>query len=118
MSEGNALTTLPTLGAYLADQFLGTADETEELEPLVPSGDTPPAELGSRFVEYGDRGPRDVILSGPVRGGAGPGRYHPSRRAAWEYAVAKYGVNRVRRLEQDCFKRWALIVKNLRQETP
>lgn len=90
-------------------------EDAEALEPLVPTNDTAPSEFLDRFVEYGDRGPRDVILSGPVRGGGGPGRYQPNRRVAWEAAVAKYGANRVRPLGRDVHKRWALIVKNLKE---
>ena len=68
--------------------------------PLVPGVDTTVAEFTDRFVVYdGVRGPDDAVISGPISAGQGPGRFFRNKREAFEWAVAKYGVHRVRRMQ-------------------
>lgn len=81
--------------------------------PLLPSVDTDDKEFGTHWVDYTDRGSRDVVLSGPVIGGWGPGRWFANRRNAWFWAVRKYGEERVKPMRQS-LSRWSLLVKNLR----
>jgi hypothetical protein len=79
--------------------------------PTLDSG--PDLERNERFVDYNTRGPRDVVLSGPVLGGWGPGRYHRSRRVAYAYLEGKFGEGRVVRTPQSK-GRWSFLVKNLK----
>jgi hypothetical protein len=96
-------------------------DETDTLEsyddyemyPLLPGCDTPADEFGARWVDYTDRGPADVVLSRPVTGGWGPGRWHKNRRVAYWCCAAKYGVDRVKTTRQSD-GRWSFLIKNLR----
>lgn len=81
--------------------------------PTLDSG--PDLDSGARFVDYTDRGPRDVVLSGPVLGGWGPGRYHRSRRVAYTYLVDLHGESRVKVMSQSK-GRWSFLVKNLKSE--
>jgi len=81
---------------------------------LSPSCDTVPREFRDRFVDYNLRGPRDVVLSGPVQGGTGPGRYHQNRRRAYYSLVDKYGADRVRWTEKQSYKRWSFLVRGLK----
>lgn len=89
------------LEATAEEFFIPTVDSGRELE------------TGERFVDYTDRGPRDVVLSGPVLGGWGPGRYHRSRRVAYGYLVSKHGEDGVRPMPQSK-GRWSFLVKNLK----
>ncbi len=96
------------------DQDLEIADlDDPEAYPLIPGCDTPADEFGARWVEYYDRGPRDVVVSGPVTGGWGPGRWHKNRRVAYWRLVGKYGADRVK-LTKQSQGRWSFLIKNLR----
>lgn len=97
-------------------------DENDEPERLEPGILTTEAQLreaakpnGGLYVEYDVRGPRDVVLSGPVIGGWGPGRFHRNRRIAYFVLAEKYGEGRVRRLDGVTRGRWAYLIKNLRE---
>lgn len=70
-------------------------------------------EANNGAISYSTRSPRDVILSGPVVGGWGPGRYHRSRRVAFAALKEKYGEARVVPTRQ-VKGRWSFLVKNLR----
>jgi len=93
-------------------------DEIElDVEPTI---DTDPkelaeADLASRFYTKMLRGAGDVVLSGPVIGGWGPGRYFRSKRLAKRYLSMKYGVDRVQRLPGRQKGRWAYLIKNLKE---
>lgn len=89
-------------------------DDTNEY-PLIPWCDTTDDEFGNRWVDYVDRGPRDVVVSGPVTGGWGPGRWSKNRRVAYWRLVGKYGANRVKPTKQSQ-GRWSFLIKNLRAE--
>lgn len=68
-------------------------------------------------IQYSDRGPRDVVLSGPlgkkVDGSKSPGRWFATGYDAFCWAEAKYGANRVTLILEEG-ARWAILVKNLR----
>jgi hypothetical protein len=91
----------------------GYIAEEPDWIPLQPGADTKGEDLAARKVEYSCRGPRDVVLSGPVLAGWGPGRYFNSRRAAYTWARAKYGPDRVQRVRYTR-GRWAFLIKNLK----
>lgn len=95
------------------DDFDGVEDTGEY--PIIPTIDTPGQVLenGERFVEYSDRGPRDVVLSGPLTGGWGPGRWFQNRSQAYSWAVNKYTLARVKGVRERA-GRWAFLIKNLR----
>ena len=82
--------------------------------PLIPWCDSTDDEFGSRWVDYTDRGPRDVVLSGPVINGWGPGRWHKNRRIAYWRLVGQFGAHNVKQTRQSQ-GRWSFLVKNLRQ---
>lgn len=94
-------------------------DEDTDLEPeyndFIPTLDldTNSLETGQQQVSYTDRGPNDAVLSGPVVGGWGPGRFHRSRRAAYAFLVEKYGESRIRITPQST-GRWSFLIKNLK----
>lgn len=75
---------------------------------------------GAREVEYDIRGPKDIVLSGPLIGSKGRGRMFASRAAALEWAKGKYGEDKVYELPalsqrpEEELRIWAVIVKNLR----
>lgn len=85
-----------------------------EVYPLIPWCDTSDDEFGYRWVDYVDRGPSDVVLSGPVTGGWGPGRWHSNRRVAYWRLVGKFGADRVKQTRQS-EGRWSFLIKNLKQ---
>lgn len=95
-------------------------DEAVDLEDVpvgfIPTLDSSSAELenGTRFVEYVTRGPNDVVLSGPIVGGWGPGRYYRNRRLALTALTEKYGEGRVIATRQSR-GRWSFLIKNLKQ---
>lgn len=103
--------------------------DLDEIEPegpaeLIPGVTTTEAELreaarpdGELYVNYVVRGPRDVVLSGPVRAGWGPGRYYRSRRVAYFAMAEKYGAERVKFLDGTTRGRWAYLIKNLKPES-
>lgn len=98
------------------EEGAGEGDGMDEVDgggwiPSVDSG--PDLDTGARLVDYTDRGPSDAVLSGPVLGGWGPGRYHRSRRVAYTYLVDKHGEDRVRNMSQSK-GRWSFLVKNLK----
>ncbi len=81
-----------------------------ELDESVPDLDSDPSGEG---YNYPTRGPLDVVVSGPLRGGWGPGRWMPSRQAAFTRMVNKYGAQRVVRVPAVA-GRWAFLIKKLR----
>lgn len=101
--------------------------EELELEPLresvQPTVDLSPDEVAKlaaedpqgRFYTRALRGPNDVVLSGPVIGGWGPGRYHRSKAVAKEFLEKKYGEDRVRPVGGWTRGRWAYLIKNLKK---
>lgn len=104
---------------YTTDEYGDPDLEAAELDdpdlyPLIPWCDTSNDELGSRWVDYSDRGPYDAVVSGPIVGGWGPGRWHKNRRVAYWRLVDKYGQDRVKQTRQS-EGRWSFLVKNLRQ---
>src|SRR5262245_11223106 len=84
------------------------------LYPMTVTCDTTRQEFENRFVDYGERSERDVVLSGPVLGGWGPGRYYFNRRAAFRAHVDKYGKERVMPTEKATIGRWSLLIKGLK----
>jgi hypothetical protein len=76
------------------------------------SGDGDPAELDFQ-IPYPTRGPRDVVISGPTRGGWGPGRWMPNRYSARLRAVSMYGEARVLPVPY-VEGRWAFLIRNLK----
>lgn len=90
-----------------------------KIYPLLPGVSTTRKEFADRFVDYSARGPDDMVLSGPIVGGHGPGRYFRNKALAKRYLILKFGAGRVRELERFTYGRWAFLIKNLRlhQET-
>lgn len=87
-------------------------DELERLEPIKPTIDTPEPQLAESEVAYDHvRSVRDFVLSGPIIGGWGPGRYFQSRARAEAWCQEKYGKERVRRLEGQTRGRWSFLIK-------
>lgn len=86
----------------------------DEVEPTIDATDEQVAGLDERFYTKGMRGPRDVVLSGPVMGGWGPGRYFRSKRTAYRYLVMKYGHENVRFLRGSTRGRWSYLIRNLK----
>lgn len=114
----------PQESMILPSEELDEPEDTSEFEvedtgeyPIVPTIDTPGQVLeeGERFVDYSTRGPRDVVLSGPLTGGWGPGRWFKNRTQAQHYVVEKYGIARVAPIRERA-GRWAFLIKNLRAE--
>lgn len=72
-------------------------------------------------TDYSDRGPLDVVVSGPlgkkVDGSVNPGRWFATVYDALEWARGKYGEERVRLITPLDYEgnRWAVLVKNLRK---
>lgn len=97
------------------EDLLDAEAKNEELYPMIPWVDSTESDFASRWVDYHDRGPRDVVLSGPVTGGWGPGRWMKNRRAAYAFCLEKYGKDRVKTHRQSS-GRWAFLIKNLRSE--
>lgn len=82
----------------------------------TPTCDSSPQSMESgsnQLIEYSTRGPNDVVLSGPVVGGWGPGRYHRSRRVAYHVLRDKFGADRVTPTRQ-VKGRWSFLIKNLK----
>lgn len=117
--QGFSVLDLEVVGAEME------AEDWEELSPILekstvplePTIDTNEKEFADRFVEYPHtrRSDRDVILSGPVIGGWGPGRYHQNRALARQHLIEKYGADRVRTIGRYIRGRWAFMVLNLRE---
>lgn len=61
---------------------------------------------------YSDRGPKDFIISGPMLGGWGPGRWFPTRGLAFNWALEKYGRERLQYTKQTQ-GRWAFLVRGV-----
>ena len=88
-------------------------EEDEDKLPIKPTIDTRQKDLEEREVLYDwVRQPGDVVLSGPVIGGWGPGRYHMNRLSAKKRLIKKFGANRIRDVPQTA-GRWAFLVKGL-----
>lgn len=107
------------------DELIVNLDEVEPEGPqeLVPGVLTTLPELreaakpdGNLYVNYTLRGPRDVVLSGPILGGWGPGRYYSSRRVAYFALVERFGENRVQFVDGLTRGRWGYLIKNLKPE--
>lgn len=97
--------------------------ERENSIPAVPSEWGPGVDGVPTDLLYSDRGPRDVVLSGPlgkkVSGSKSPGRWFATPWEAVVWAKEKYGEERVRLIyPKSIFEegavRWAVLVKNLR----
>lgn len=93
------------------------ADEDEE-HPYQPTVDSKAEELKDKWILYPGRGPNDVVVSGPMLSNAGPGRFMPSRRAAYAAMVQKYGKERVVLMERQSRGRWSFLIKNLKVQGP
>lgn len=78
-----------------------------DLAPQIPTIDVLP-----EYVDYSARGPGDFVISGPLGAGKGPGRHFNTALAAQNWAVSKYGRNRVKRVEGEGSEfRWAFLIK-------
>lgn len=101
------------VGTAAGDPYERDLDDPE-IYPLVPTVDTTRREFQDRFVHYAGVGPNDAVLSGPVIGGWGPGRYHQSRRQAREWLEARFGRERVRETEGISRGRWSFVIRDLK----
>lgn len=78
-----------------------------DLAPAIPTIDALP-----EHVDYSTRAPGDFVISGPLGAGRGQGRHFNSTLAAQNWAVAKYGRNRVKRIDGESSEfRWAFLIK-------
>ena len=101
------------------DDMLGSERSPEISKPEVrPTIDTPDEAFKDGDVFYTEalRGPRDAMLSGPIVGGWGPGRYFQSIYKAIEHYSQKYGADRVVKPPRRTKGRWSLIIKNLKEQ--
>lgn len=91
--------------------------EEEETLPIIPTIDTRQRDLEEREVAYaaGRREAGDVVVSGPIIGGWGPGRYFQNRMRAHQYCVAVYGADRVKELEGRTRGRWSFLISGLKR---
>lgn len=82
----------------------------------IPAAPAPGVDGVPEVVNYVVRGPRDVVLSGPLTGRSkGPGREFETPEAAFNWAKDKYGEDRVTLIiPHEEVPRWAVLVKNLR----
>lgn len=96
------------------EDYAEPEDELQE-HPSVPGIDTDENDLSDLPIDYTERGPRDVVVSGPIFGGWGPNTKMPNRKAAYARCVQKYGVDRVKNIPQSR-GRWAFLIKDLRSE--
>jgi hypothetical protein len=94
-----------------------TVEEIEKYRRLIlidselqPSEDT-------SIINYDIKGPNDVVISGPLTSGSGPGRTHASSREAYIRLCNKYGKNRVKSMKQDKH-RWCYLIKDLKVKGP
>lgn len=101
---------------YADEHFAETPLIDDTPVALVPTIDTREAEFLEKEVHYqvGRRDPSDVVLSGPVIDGWGPGRYHQNRFFAMRHLVEKFGAHRVKRIEGQTKGRWAFLIKGLK----
>lgn len=90
-----------------------TEEEKEEELPLEPTLDTTEKEFANRFVEYGGRGPNDIVLSGPITGGWGPGRWRQNRGHAYRDLVKRWGKDKVVITRQSA-GRWSFLIKGMK----
>lgn len=81
---------------------------------IIPECDFPGVDGVPGVTAYDDRGPGDVVISGPLVSGVGPGRKFESRLSAITWAAEKYGSTNVSLIEAGEY-RWAVLVKNLRK---
>lgn len=102
--------------------------EEQKLEsiPVVPTQRGPGVDGVPLDVSYSDRGPRDVVLSGPLgfkldgtqRTGRSGERWFPTEYEMLVWARGKYGEDRVRlvasSLPPEEQARWAVLVRNLK----
>lgn len=94
--------------------------DVQRLRELHEEARTPVAEETgidgiSESRDYPTRGPRDVVISGPLLGRAtGPGRVFATWEEALYWAQDKYGIERVSLVKpNEEAVRWAVLVKNL-----
>jgi hypothetical protein len=96
------------------------ADEVEmrELRKMdaLPAAEEAGVDGVPESMDYSVRGPRDVVLSGPLLGrSAGPGRMFTTPEEALYWAQDKYGMDRVKLIKpSEEAVRWAVLVKNLK----
>ena len=95
----------------------------EEDKPPIDLDKPPTIDTKQRILEdwllvypHTQRGPNDVVISGPVIGGWGPGRYFRNRRLAIQHYIEKYGHARVGMVGGKTKGRWAVLIRNLRGE--
>lgn len=101
---------------YLTEEDLrALADALEKTQPLQPTNDTPPEDFLEKERDYVTlaRGPRDVVLSGPVVNGWGPGRYFMNRKQARAWCEEKYGKERVGGNLGYTRGRWSFVIRGL-----
>lgn len=104
---------------YLPESTEEANDDEPELEEVQPTVLTyqvalENSALDGYYAEASFRGPNDAIVSGPVAGGWGPGRWMPSKMVAYGWAMRKYGEDRVKWLPRSTRGRWAFLIKNLK----
>lgn len=91
----------------------GDEEDTRDIPTANEAGvDGVPLENDYNYT----RGPRDVIISGPLAGFTGPGRSFPTKEEAHHWAQDYYGARglAVSLLDYEGASRWAVLVKNLR----
>lgn len=96
----------------MGPQDASTSDELEFLEPVKPTIDDTEKKLEESEISYDSvRAVRDFVLSGPILGGWGPGRYHQNRARAEAWCKQKYGELNVKQLAGTTRGRWAFLIK-------
>lgn len=85
----------------------------------IPEAEEPGVDGLPLDTSYSDRGPFDVVISGPVGKkidkSKAPGRWFATPWDALTWAEEKYGRDRVKLLNLEESARWAILVKNLRK---
>lgn len=67
----------------------------------------------SQYYKQACRGPDDVVVSGPITKGWGPGQFMRSRATAYRYCCGKYGRDRVKFVRVSA-GRWGYLIKDLK----
>lgn len=106
------LTYIPKEAAE-TDEEQEIEEELEFLLPITPTIDTKQRDLEEKEADYSAsrRYTKDFVLSGPIIGGWGPGRYHQNRAIAEAWCKRKYGAANVKRLDGITRGRWAFLIK-------
>jgi len=98
----------PSESGDLEEEFCEAGDYSD-LEDVAR---IPTIDLLPELVDYSTRGPGDFIISGPLGAGRGTGRHFNTVLAAQNWAVLKYGRNRVKRIEGEGSEyRWGFLIK-------